>query len=299
MKKIKYASLFLIFIFLILAQKLLAQQSQNFYPLHVGNIWVYEVWFQGQFNGYDTVRVVKDTVMPNGKSYTVVLGRWRGTERISDSLATFKYDQLDEDHDTATTELLLERFNAQVGETWRTFKYANEAKMLSSYQTVLFGDTAVVKVIEYTVQPSGLFAARNHYSRVHGLIYSAEEGGASYTLVGARINGVAYGTLTSVPYVTPVAPKTAALKNPFPNPFNSTTTIEYDLNQPSPVSIKVYDALGRFVKTLLEVEEGNAGRYRMIWNLTDKFENQLPSGTYFIRFYAGKASYVKKVIAIR
>ncbi|MGH2567549.1 MAG: hypothetical protein ACRDGA_04365, partial [Bacteroidota bacterium] len=220
MKTMRYSKALLILIFLILPQKLFAQQPQDFYPLHVGNIWVYEVWFQGRLTGYDTVRVVKDTVMPNGKNYAVVLGRWRSTERISDSLATFKYDRLDEDHDTATTELLLERFNAQVGETWRTFKYANEAKMLSSYQTVLFGDTAVVKVIDYTAQPSGLFTARNHYSRVHGLIYSAEEGGASYTLVGTRINGVAYGTLTSVPYVAPVAPQTAALKNPFPNPFN-------------------------------------------------------------------------------
>ena len=63
----------------------------------------------------------------------------------------------------------------------------------------------------------------------------------------------------------------------FPNPFNPTTLISYQLAAPSRVSLKVYDILGRQVSTLVDAVQ-SAGAHRVSFNGSD-----LPSGVYFYR----------------
>jgi hypothetical protein len=63
--------------------------------------------------------------------------------------------------------------------------------------------------------------------------------------------------------VTYTAPKTFALEQNFPNPFNPTRTIYYQLPTASRVSIVVYDLLGREVKRLVDEAE-EAGYHEAI-----------------------------------
>jgi hypothetical protein len=63
----------------------------------------------------------------------------------------------------------------------------------------------------------------------------------------------------------------------YPNPFNSSTKIKYTITQISPVSIKIYDVLGKELETLINKEQ-NLGTYELQWNA-----DNLPSGIYFYR----------------
>ncbi|MEW5798414.1 MAG: T9SS type A sorting domain-containing protein [Bacteroidota bacterium] len=72
-----------------------------------------------------------------------------------------------------------------------------------------------------------------------------------------------------------------SLSQNFPNPFNPSTTISYDLPKSEFVTMKVYDMLGREVAVLLN-EEKSAGSYTVEWNA-----HNAASGLYIARMRAG------------
>jgi len=65
----------------------------------------------------------------------------------------------------------------------------------------------------------------------------------------------------------------------FPNPFNPTTSIRYDLPEPSYVSVVIYDILGREVRTLLDSRE-DAGFKSVVWDSKDNSGNIVAAGIY-------------------
>jgi hypothetical protein len=65
-----------------------------------------------------------------------------------------------------------------------------------------------------------------------------------------------------------------------PNPFNTTTTIRYQLPVTGHVSISVYDILGRGITTLVD-EVKQAGEHGVDWDGTDREGKKVSSGTYF------------------
>lgn len=79
-------------------------------------------------------------------------------------------------------------------------------------------------------------------------------------------------------------PKTFALEQNYPNPFNPSTTLTIDLSDPGFVSLKIYDVLGREIRTLVNGTKA-AGVYTMRWNANDA-----PSGLYFARMTVTNAS---------
>jgi hypothetical protein len=79
----------------------------------------------------------------------------------------------------------------------------------------------------------------------------------------------------------------------YPNPFNPSTTISYQLPVSGPVTINVYDLLGREVATLLN-EEKSAGSYEVNFNASI-----LSSGIYFYKLQAGVFVETKKMILIK
>lgn len=62
----------------------------------------------------------------------------------------------------------------------------------------------------------------------------------------------------------------------YPNPFNNATKIEFELDKPALVSIKVYNSLGQLVSTLMDLRQLSAGKYQTSWEPVN-----LPSGIYF------------------
>lgn len=84
-----------------------------------------------------------------------------------------------------------------------------------------------------------------------------------------------------------------ALEQNYPNPFNPTTTISYAIPQDGMVTLKIYDALGREVKTLVN-EFKQTGRY------TTEFDaSTLSSGVYIYKLASDKYSSVKKMLLVK
>jgi hypothetical protein len=88
-------------------------------------------------------------------------------------------------------------------------------------------------------------------------------------------------------------PYRAFLRPNYPNPFNSSTTIEYGLSEPGWVRIDIYDLLGRRVKTLIN-KEMQAGRHQVIWDASG-----YSSGVYFYRIEAGDYVDTKRMVYLK
>lgn len=83
------------------------------------------------------------------------------------------------------------------------------------------------------------------------------------------------------------------LKQNFPNPFNPTTEIRFSLNESSNVILKIYDALGKEITTLIN-------KYLYAGSYSEIFEgSQLPGGIYFCILKSGNISVSKKMLLIK
>jgi hypothetical protein len=89
-------------------------------------------------------------------------------------------------------------------------------------------------------------------------------------------NGQSHATPEQLPSVYRV-------QSSYPNPFNPSTEIRYELPEPARVSLTVYDVLGRVVETLLD-ETKEAGYHTVHWNAAGR-----SSGVYLARFTATTA----------
>lgn len=102
-------------------------------------------------------------------------------------------------------------------------------------------------------------------------------------------------TAEGVP-ISPLPPGVTAFYalNPnYPNPFNSTTSISYDLPRASHVSLNVFDITGRTAATLVE-EMQEAGQHHVNFNAND-----LPSGIYVYRLSAGGFQQSRKLVVLK
>ena len=93
-------------------------------------------------------------------------------------------------------------------------------------------------------------------------------------------------------------PESFELYQNFPNPFNSSTTIRYELPLPSEVQINIFDITGRLIKTLID-REFQAGSFIIDWNGEDSRNEKVSSGVYFYRIDAGGFSKSIKMILIK
>lgn len=78
-------------------------------------------------------------------------------------------------------------------------------------------------------------------------------------------------------------PHTFNIQQNYPNPFNPNTFIKFQLPHQDRVTIKIYDILGRHIKTLLDQEMREAGYYQVRWNGTNFSNTHVSSGIYFLR----------------
>ena len=100
----------------------------------------------------------------------------------------------------------------------------------------------------------------------------------------------------AVPEETPVA--TFHLRQNYPNPFNPRTTIAFTLPAKSLVSLRVYDAAGRLVRTLAK-GEFTAGPHAIEWNGTSNAGTKAASGVYFYRLQAGELTSTRKMVLLK
>lgn len=83
------------------------------------------------------------------------------------------------------------------------------------------------------------------------------------------------------------------LVNNYPNPFNPTTTIAFNLAEATHVKIDIYNSTGQIVNTLLE-KNLSAGNHSIEWNASD-----MASGIYFYKIQVEGMEAVKRVILLK
>ena len=84
----------------------------------------------------------------------------------------------------------------------------------------------------------------------------------------------------------------------YPNPFNPETRLSFTLPEAGFISLKIYDALGREIRTLVN-EQKHAGQYEVIWDGKNQSGLNVPSGIYFAKFFAEGFSQTRKLMLMR
>ena len=88
-------------------------------------------------------------------------------------------------------------------------------------------------------------------------------------------------------------PESYTLMQNYPNPFNPSTTITFSIPKNSQTSLKIFDVLGREVRTLVN-EKLSAGSYNVTINASD-----LTSGVYFYSLKSGNFTETKKMMLLK
>lgn len=84
----------------------------------------------------------------------------------------------------------------------------------------------------------------------------------------------------------------------FPNPFNPTVTLRWTLPRPADLSLKVFDARGALVRTLVDGRVDQV-RGEVVWDGVDDVGGAVPSGIYFVETRAGAQVDVRKVTLVK
>ena len=95
-----------------------------------------------------------------------------------------------------------------------------------------------------------------------------------------------------------IMPNILTLNPAYPNPFNPTTVISYNLPQAGFVNLKVYDLMGREIRNLTSGFE-NAGMNSAMWDAKDNQGNIVSSGVYIYRLEAAGQAQSNKLILLK
>ena len=264
--------------------------SQGDFPLQKGNIWQYQS--TDVINPLPALeaKVVGDTVLRNGKRYSIVTGWVFGAHFMRQELSkVYAYDPID------SAEYVLFDFAAHPGDTLSKHARGN----LTIIMTHTFTDTTHhVTYISFSEEAGPLPGGYSLYGWTIrdsiGVVSVTMEPGVSWNLSGALINGREYGTLTevSVGYLATV-PGPPLLYQNFPNPFNPVTTIRFLLSTESAVRLEVFNTLGQRVAVLVE-SNLRIGEHTISWDAA-----QLPSGMYVYRLQAGDNCLTRRMVLLR
>lgn len=82
-----------------------------------------------------------------------------------------------------------------------------------------------------------------------------------------------------------------------PNPFTDATRIAFNLNEPSPVSIRIYNLRGQLIR-VLAAERLDAGHHALVWDGKDSSGSEVSPGLYLYRFHSHEASLTGKMLRL-
>ena len=105
-------------------------------------------------------------------------------------------------------------------------------------------------------------------------------------------------TISNISNKTGSIPSDYFLEQNYPNPFNPITTISYGIPNPSHVKLRIFDALGRELETLVNKKQ-EAGNYEINWPAPTENALNYGSGVYYYRLETDEFSNTKSMILIK
>ena len=147
-----------------------------------------------------------------------------------------------------------------------------------------------VAEVSTAIAVSSLIAAANTSSTVVYSFIDSEVPGNGIYYYWLQIEdldgGISYSAALTVQVTNGenpdiVIPKITALLDPFPNPFNPSVTIPFDLAVDGRVTLKIYNLKGQLIRDLLD-ENRPAASHRVLWDGKDNKMHNVSTGTYII-----------------
>jgi hypothetical protein len=259
----------------------------SFFPHHQGDIWEYV----GSAGNYFQNRITADSLGPDGRFYieTTMFGKMR--------IDTTTFEVHGRIWAGGEYENLIYKLDADVGEWWtvsRRQQYSIQAHVVAIYGTVIFGNIpTIVKVIEEVDSASHLQLLTDYLASDFGLI-GQDIDLPSFRIRGTLINGIQHGIITSVKeYYTSLEPKAFVLYQNFPNPYNPSTVIEYELFEATEAELKVSDMLGQEARVLVNAHQPK-GNYKV-----DFHAEGLSSGVYVYTLKTSRGMKSKRMLLLR
>jgi hypothetical protein len=121
--------------------------------------------------------------------------------------------------------------------------------------------------------------------------------GAEVTTIDAQIVSTIIDAPTIVDTLSTTLPAEFTLFQNFPNPFNLSTTISFDLPKAGDTQLDILNLLGETVYTRLQ--HFPAGHHRLVWGGTGSDGRTVSSGIYYAKLTAGQSSAIKKMVLLK
>ena len=93
-------------------------------------------------------------------------------------------------------------------------------------------------------------------------------------------------------------PSQFSLNQNFPNPFNPSTTISYDLPEKTFVNLTIYNIMGSKIRTLIDFEQ-DIGNKLVVWDSKDDFGNSVSAGIYLYSIKTNNFLESKKMVLLK
>lgn len=119
-----------------------------------------------------------------------------------------------------------------------------------------------------------------------------------YALSVAEIQNIYNGQVSVQQSLINPIPDEYQLEPNFPNPFNSKTTIRYQIKEAGHINIEIYDILGQQVRTLIDQHQ-TVGYYSIRWDGTNEQGQALASGIYIVRIKSSRFIKSRKLVLVK
>jgi hypothetical protein len=250
-----------------------------YFPLHVGNWWTFSKSMTETI--FDTVRI-SDNLYFQFDQY----------RHFRNALLRMTSDNKLVLRDNTTEQVWLD-FSANIGDNWKVTAPGGGSEwtvhLQSKTDTVTVPAGTFTNCYRFWFQFNG---ADNDwvewYAPGVGPVKRILYGFAviEYPLTSAFVNGFYLPTKIDE---TPESskPDQFYLYPNYPNPFNGTTIISFDLPHSSFVVLEIYNIMGKKVRTLL-ADQKLAGHFEVQWNGTNELNQTVASGIYFCRLQITK-----------
>jgi hypothetical protein len=290
----------------------------KFFPLKVGNVWVYQNVNGGQWCNLITKRRIKviNSIVLNSHKYFLFSDTTRvvsGYGEICFSCGSIVFDTLRIDSINGNiykysyqgcNYSINERTQDSIKALWHDTIKLNCGSDLyytcfDTNSRSLFGTVVQTREFSHWCFENGCYR-RTFAKNIGEVDYSCSgmQGGSHADLLGCIINGVLYGDttfITGIERISSEIPSSFNLYQNYPNPFNPTTKIKFAIlnGVVGQTFLSVYDILGREVATLVN-EKLSPGTYEVEWNAAD-----YPSGVYFYKLQTEDYSETKKLVLLK
>ena len=281
---------------------------KEFFPLHIGDLWEY----RNASGNLAIQQLIGDTLL-DSQLYLLLIHSLRtsggGITRVDSLLRVQNRGGSPTAGDSCGGGTPYESSTYRLGEpdsaVWPicdTFYGMPSMKDLVRFNGIttmnIFGQRREVMEFDFggiftSPDPHTAFGFGALLARGIGVLYEQYFEFAYCMLQGAIIDGVKFGTIVSVGEKSEALPVTFSLSQNFPNPFNPSTLITYELQHNAFVELKVHDLLGREVKQLVG-EYQQSGSHSVLFNA-----DGLAGGTYIYTLKTSEGIKNRKMIYLK